>query len=201
MNNLFENELSFRKQEMVVRGSGSGEGLGILNAPSLVTVDKEGGQANTTIVYRNTTKMMARIYLKNFAGLVWLVNQDTMDQLLNLTIDVGTGGSLTNAFMPNFAGTPGIIGTLHGYPAVPIEQCSTLGTVGDIVLSDLSQVKTIDKGGVETAVSGHVKFLNNQTAVRFVTHFDCQPKQKEALTPKNSTATVGSTVALATRSA
>jgi HK97 family phage major capsid protein len=203
MNKLFEDELAFRKQEMVVRGSGSGEGLGILVAPNLVTVAKESGQANTTIVYRNTTKMMARIHLKNFNGLVWLVNQDTMDELLNLTIDVGTGGSIATAFMPNFAGTPGTIGTLHGYPVVPIEQCSTVGTVGDIVLTDLSQVKTIDKGGVETAVSGHVKFLNNQTAVRFVTHFDCQPKQKAALTPKNggSSKKVSSTVALATRSA
>lgn len=198
MNKLFEKELAFRKQEMVIRGTGSGEGLGILVAANKVEVAKESGQVAATIVYRNTTKMMSRIYLENFGGLAWLANQNTMDQLLNLTIDVGTGGSLTNAFMPNFAGTPGVIGTLHGYPVIPIEQCSTLGTVGDLILVDLSQVKTVDKGGVETAVSGHVKFLNNQTAVRFVTHFDCQPKRKTVLTPKNGD-TVSSTVVLATR--
>lgn len=200
MNNLFEKELAFRKQEMVIRGTGAGEGLGILNAPNLVTQAKESGQTATTIVYRNTTKMMARIHLKNFNGLVWLVNQDTMDQLLNLTIAVGTGGSIATAFIPNISATPGIIGTLHGYPVIPVEQASTLGTAGDITLTDLSQVKTVDRGGVETAVSGHVKFLNNQTAVRFVTHFDCQPKQKAALTPNKGTATVSSTVTLIARS-
>jgi HK97 family phage major capsid protein len=200
MNNLFENELQFKKQEIVFRGSGSGEGLGIIIAPNLVTQAKESSQVANTIVHRNTTKMMARVYLKNFSGLVWLVNQNTMDELLNMTIDVGTGGTVSRAFRENFAATPGAIGTLHGYPVIPIEQCSTLGTAGDIVLTDLSQVKTVDRGGVETAVSGHVKFLNNQTAVRFVTHFDCQPKQKAALTPKNSTLTVSSTVVLATRS-
>lgn len=201
MNNLFEVELQHKKQKAVIRGTGSGEGMGILVAPNLVVQAKEDGQPATTIIYRNTTRMMARIHLKLMAGLVWLVNQNTMDQLLNLTIDVGTGGTIATAFRENFAAAPGAIGTLHGYPVIPIEQCSTLGTVGDIILSDLSQVKTVDKGGVETAVSAHVKFLHNQTAVRFVTHFDCQPKQKAALTPENSTDKVSSTVALATRSA
>lgn len=199
MNNLFDKELAFRKQEMVFRGTGAGEGMGIIVAPNLVTQAKESSQANDTIVHRNTTKMMSRIHLMNFAGLVWLTNQNCMDELLNLTIPIGTGGAVSNAFIPNIAGTPGIIGTLHGYPVVPIEQASTLGDKGDLTLSDLSQVKTVDRGGVETAISGHVKFLNNQTAVRFVTHFDCQPKQKAALTPKNSSLKVSSTVTLAAR--
>ena len=30
-------------------------------------------------------------------------------------------------------------GTLLGRPVIPIEQCSTLGTVGDIILADLKQ--------------------------------------------------------------
>lgn len=199
MNKLFGEELAFRKQEMVFRGTGSGEALGILVAPNLVTVAKESGQAAETILHRNTTKMMARIHLKNFKGLVWLVNQDTMDELLNLTIAIGTAGAISSAFVPNITGTPGIIGTLHGYPVVPIEQASTLGTKGDITLTDLSQYKTVDRGGIESAVSAHVKFLFNQTTVRFVTHFEGQPKQKAPLTPNKGTNTVSSTVVLATR--
>jgi len=200
MNKLFGEELAFRKQEIVINGSGSGEGLGILKAANLVTQAKESSQTANTIVHRNTTKMMSRIHLMNFGGLVWLANQNTMDELLNLTIAVGTAGQLSTAFVQNIAGTPGIIGTLHGYPVIPVEQAETLGTAGDLILTDLSQVKTIDKGGVETAVSGHVKFLNNQTAVRFVTHFDSQPKQKAPLTPAKGSVTVSSTVTLATRS-
>jgi len=199
MNKLFGDELAFRKQEMVFRGTGSGEALGLLTAPNIVTQAKESGQTAATIVHRNTTKMMSRIHLMNFGGLVWLVNQDTMDELLNLTIAIGTGGAISTAFIPNIGGAPGVIGTLHGYPVIPIEQASTLGTKGDIVLTDLSQYKTVDRGGVETAISGHVKFLNNQTAVRFVTHFDGMPKQKSALTPNKGTNTVSSTVVLATR--
>ena len=199
MNKLFGEELAFRKQEIVFRGSGAGEGLGIINAPNLVSQAKESGQASDTIVHRNTTKMLSRVHLRNFAGLVWLTNQNTLDQLLNLTVAVGTGGTVSTAFMPNFSGMPGIIGTLHGYPVIPIEQASTLGDVGDLVLTDLSQVRTTERGGVETAISGHVNFLNNQTAVRFVTHFDSQPKQKAPLTPNKGTATVSSTVTLAAR--
>ena len=199
MNNLFGEELAFRKQEMVFRGTGSGEALGLINAPNVVSQAKQSGQAATTIVHRNTTKMISRVHLMNLNGVVWLVNQDTMDELMNLTIAIGTGGAVSSAFVPNLIGAPGMIGTLHGYPVIPIEQASTLGTVGDIVLTDLSQYRTVDKGGVETAISGHIKFLFNQTAVRFVTHFDGQPKQKAALTPNKGTLKVSSTVTLAVR--
>jgi len=198
MNNLFGEELAFRKQEMVFRGSGSGEALGLINAPNKVSQAKQSGQDADTITHRNITMMLTRIHLKNLNSVVWIINQNTLDQLLNLTVSVGTGGAISNAFMPNFAGAPGVIGTLWGYPVIPIEQASTLGDLGDIMLTDLSQYKTVDRGGVETAISGHIKFLNNQTAVRFVTHFDGQPKQKAPLTPNKGTST-SSTVLLAAR--
>ena len=198
MNKLFEEELAFKKQEMVYRGTGSGEAMGLLVAPNIISQAKESSQDPDTIVHRNTTKMLSRIHLKNLNSVVWIINQNTLDQLLNMTIGVGTGGTISNAFMPNFAGAPGVIGTLWGYPVLPIEQASSIGDLGDIMLTDLSQYKTVDRGGVETAISGHIKFLNNQTAVRFVTHFDGQPKQKAPLTPNKGTST-SSTVLLAAR--
>lgn len=200
MSALFTNEFARKKQNIVIRGTGSGEGLGILNSSALVTVAKEAGQAAATIVRDNLVKMLSRVYFLNMPSIAWFINQDTLPQLTKLTIDVGTGGSVTNDFIFRADPTGGSLGTLFGFPVIPIEQCSTLGTVGDIILADLREVLTADKGAVESASSIHVKFEYNQSTFRFLHWFDCQPRWRTALTPENGSNTVAPTVVLATRS-
>lgn len=199
MSALFTREFSRKKQNIVIRGSGAGEGLGILNSAAKVIVDKEGGQVAGTIVRENLTKMISRVYLANMMFLAWYINQDTLPELTKLTVDVGTGGSVTNDFVMKADAANGSIGTLFGYPVIPIEQCSTLGTVGDIILADFSEYITADKGNIEAASSIHVKFEYNQSTFRFLHWFDGQPRWFTALTPENGTNTVAPTVVLATR--
>jgi HK97 family phage major capsid protein len=86
-----------------------------------------------------------------------------------------------------------------GRPIIPIEQASTVGTVGDIVLADMSQYLMIDKGGVQQAESIHVRFTYDETVYRFVTRVDGQPLWNLPMTPAKSTATLSPFVALATR--
>lgn len=58
---------------------------------------------------------------------------------------------------------------------------------------------TVSKGGIDYASSMHLKFDYNQTAFRFVTYFDGQPKLKSAITPYKGNKTVSPFVALASR--
>ena len=199
MNKLFGEEFNFKMQDLVISGSGAGEALGYKTSSAMVTVTKETNQTANTIVYQNLLKMIARVRMQHLGNLVWLINQDCLPQLFTLTIAVGTGGSVVSAFMPNLSGAPGTVGTLLGYPVIPVEQAETLGTTGDITLTDLSGYKTVNKGGVESAVSAHVKFLNNQLAVRFVIRFGGQPKVANPITPFKGTATVSPFVKLGTR--
>ena len=90
-------------------------------------------------------------------------------------------------------------GTLLGRPIVPIEQCQTLGTVGDIILADLSQYVIADKGGLESASSIHVRFVYDESVFRFVYRVDGQPIWNSALTPFLSANTLSPFVALASR--
>jgi HK97 family phage major capsid protein len=75
----------------------------------------------------------------------------------------------------------------------------TLGTVGDILLADMSQYVIIDKD-VQAASSIHVQFLTDQVCYRFVYRCDGQPKIAAPLTPfKGGANTLSPFVVVATR--
>ena len=127
----------------------------------------------------------------------WFINQDIEPQLLALDFPVGTGG--IPAYLPPGGLSQSPFGTLLGRPIIPVEYASTLGTVGDISLVDLSQYIMIDKGGIQAAESMHVQFLTDQMAYRWVYRVDGQPAWRTALTPANGSATQSPFVTLATR--
>jgi HK97 family phage major capsid protein len=89
--------------------------------------------------------------------------------------------------------------TILGRPLIPIEQASTLGTVGDLVLADLSQYVIIEKDGLQAASSMHVRFIYDEMTFKFTMRVNGQPKLKSAITPANGTNTQSPFVALATR--
>ena len=68
-----------------------------------------------------------------------------------------------------------------------VEQCRTVGDLGDIYLCDWSQYlvgqKSGSGGGLQFAQSIHLKFDYDQTAYRFVFRVDGQPLWKSAITP------------------
>jgi HK97 family phage major capsid protein len=192
----FPKELGFKLDDAIVRGTGAGQPLGILNASALVSQAKETGQAAATVVSENLSKMYARLFAPNRANAVWLVNQELEPQFDQLVISAGTAG-----FMPYFVsyGPDGVL-RIKGRPVIPIEQCSALGTVGDIILADFSEYVLAEKGGVRTDVSIHVRFLYGEPTYRFMLRIDGQPAWSSALTPYKGSNTLSPFVALATRS-
>lgn len=194
VNEVVPKELAWQKDDAAINGSGVGKPLGILNSPATVSIAKETGQAAATIVAENVINMWARRWGENH---VWFVNRDTMPQLIQMNLAIGTGGALV--YMPpgGLSGAP--YGTLLGAPVIEIEQCQTLGTVGDIILADMSQYVTISKGGVARAESIHVRFVYDESVLRFVERVDGQPAWDSALTPANGTNTQSPFLTLATR--
>jgi len=189
---LFGEEFAFKCQDLAIRGSGAGEALGILNAGCLVSVAKETGQAAKTILSKNLSKMWARFQGKNP---VWFINRDCGPELDMLSITAGTG-----ALEPRFVtyDAQGIL-RIKGAPVVTIEQCETVGTVGDIILADWGQYVAADQGNIEEAMSIHVEFIYDQNTYRFIYYFDGQPRWASAITPFKGSNTVSPFVALASR--
>lgn len=198
INRAFPDEMSFTMEDEILNGNGAGQMLGIMSGPALISVAKETGQTAATVLKENIDKMWSRMHAPSRRNAVWLINQDVEPQLDSMQIVIGTGG--VPVYLPpgGISDTP--FARLKGREVIPVEQCQTLGTVGDIVLVDLSQYTMIDKGGIQAASSMHVRFINDEMTYRFIARNDGQPSWNAALTPKNGSNTLSPYVALATRS-
>jgi len=196
----FTSEMGFALDDVIINGTGAGQPLGILNAGSLVSVAKETGQAAATILPENIMKMRSRLFASSRSNSVWLINQNIEPQLHSMALSVGTGGAPIYLPANGLSGLP--YDTLYGRPVIPIEQCATLGTAGDIILGDFERGYILaDKGGIKTDMSIHVAFLTDQQCFRFILRIDGQPIRAKELTPKNggSSSTQSHFIALASR--
>ena len=197
VNRKVAGEFEFQTQEVIINGNGTTRPQGILNSPALVSQAKEAGQAAATIVYENILKMWTR-KLGPANRYVWLINSEIFPQLALMNVAVGTGGA--PVFLPSGGASGAPYSTLMGLPLIEIEQAAALGTVGDIMLVDLSQYIVAEKGGVQSAMSIHVQFTQNETVIRWVKRIDGQGALSSAITPFKGSATKSPFVALATRS-
>jgi HK97 family phage major capsid protein len=197
VNQVVPQEIAWMSEDAMVRGDGVGKPQGILASAALISVAAEAAQAATTIVSENISKMWARMWARSRANAVWLINQDCEPQLDQLSVQVGVGG--VPVYMPAGGLSEAPYGRLKGRPVIPVEYCSTLGTVGDIMLVDPSQYAVSDRGNIRAASSIHVQFLTDETAFRFIYEIDGQSLWSAELTPANGTNTLSPFVALATR--
>jgi HK97 family phage major capsid protein len=195
---LVGDEFAWLLDDAILNGSGAGLPLGWMKSPALVTVAKEPGQVADSIVFENIIKMRSRLWAKSRGNSVWYINQDCEPQLQTMAFVVGVGGVPVYLPATGASGTP--YDTLYGRPVVPVEQCATVGDLGDIVLADPSQYLLIDKGGIKSAASIHVRFLNDEQVFKFTYRINGMPTWNTALIPANGAAnTVSPFVALAAR--
>jgi HK97 family phage major capsid protein len=194
---FFSEEFGFKLDDAIVRGSGAGQPLGFLGHAGTVSVAKETTQDAATILAENIQKMFSRLLPRSLGNAEWYINQACWPQLFQLAQAVGVGG--VPVFLPPGGLSAAPFGTLLGRPITPIEHCAALGTVGDIMLADLSQYLMIEKGGLEAASSMHVQFLTDEMTFRFILRTDGQPKRNSVLTPYKGSDTLSAFVTLATR--
>jgi HK97 family phage major capsid protein len=205
-------EIGFLTNDAVINGAGAGQPLGLLNSitadtalgtPGTVVVGptigvyKETGQAGKTIVKANIDNMYARLHPKARAGAVWYINQDTLPQLEALSAVVGVGG--VPVYLPPGGYTEAPNARLKGLPVIPIEYAATLGTVGDIILANLSYYVTGTRGTIDSAISIHLRFDYAESVFRFMWEVDGQPWLFSPITPYKGTMTLSPFIALNTR--
>jgi HK97 family phage major capsid protein len=178
----------------IVRGTGVGQPLGILNAGCLVSVAKETSQVPDSVYAANINKMWSRMYAPNRRNAVWLINQDIESALDALGYSpsavLPTAASMP-LYMPSGGLSASPYASLKGRPVIPIEPCSTLGDQGDIILADLSQYMMLKKAGqdIRTDVSMHLYFDQDLMAFRFIFRINGQPWWNNVITPENGSST------------
>lgn len=185
----------WKTNDAIINGTGAGQPLGILNAGSLVAQAKEGSQAADTIVAANIAKMYGRCIQGAGSNLVWIMNPDAFQQIVQLSVNAGVNWMGPNA---SLQGAPN--GTLMGRPIVLSDACDTVGDQGDIILANMAGYRAITKaGGEEFSESMHLWFDQDVTAFKLVFRMDGQPALSAAVTPPNSSITRSHFVALAAR--
>ena len=189
----FRDEFGAKLMDERLNGSGVGMMEGVLKAPCVVSVAKETGQAADTVVYENVIKMRARCW--RYGRAVWLANHDTLPQLMQLTIDVGTSG--VPVWQPSAReDAPDM---LLGRPIYFTEFCETVGDAGDMLLGVWSQYLEGTLTPQQSAESIHVRFVNHERTFKFWLENDGRCWWRAALTPRKSTASLSPFVTLAAR--
>lgn len=154
---------------VLVNGNGVNKPLGLLSAPALVTQAAEGSQTAGTINLANILKMWSRCYGPSRKRAVWICNQDAEVQFGQLLLSGGSAVSFP-AYLPNqmgVVGNPFSSGTLMGRPIFFTEAAQAIGTVGDLILADMTQYITLSKGsGPQTVQSMHFFFDQGLMAYR-----------------------------------
>lgn len=183
----FESEFAFKVDDSVMRGNGAGQMLGILNSLALISVTRDADDLIT--VTNMTARMPSR--LKN--GAVWLHHADWMPKLIRLKIG-DTPVFIPPGGLPNAPG-----GMLLGKPLIELEQCSAVGTAGDLLFVNPQEYVYIEKEneGVRYDQSMHIAFLTNEMAFRWVYRINGQPIVRTAITPAQGSNTLSPFVTVA----
>ncbi|MGH3381357.1 MAG: phage major capsid protein [Actinoallomurus sp.] len=195
LNTVWPQAISYFEDVAFMNGSGVGEPLGWLRADAAVSVAKESGQANTTIVWENIVKMFARMLPASLGKSVWIANLDTFPELATMALSVGTGGA--PVWINNGAEGPPM--TILGRPVIFTEKAASLGGAGDINFVDLSYYLIGDRQAMSMETSPHYKFANDQTAVRIIERVDGRPWLNSAITPQTGSNTLSPFVKIAAR--
>jgi len=200
ISSAFQKAMDFQVQDDLINGTGAGMALGALNAGCLVSVGKETGQAKETVIAENIVNIYSRRFASQTQNYAWYYNQNIEPQLYTMSLSVGTGG--IPLYMPPGGLSEAPYGRIMGLPAHAIEQCSTLGTLGDLIFANFADGYIMaEKGGLKSDISIHVRFVYDESALRFVLRMDGQPWRASALTPYKggSGATQSHFISLATR--
>lgn len=187
-------EMAFTLDDSLIRGGGTANPLGVLNAACLVSQAAESGQDVDTVIRKNIHKMIARVDSRSKRNAKWFYNQELYSQLLELKDEAGR-----LIFTPGMMINNQPIDLLVGKQAIELEQCSAPGDVGDIILADWSQYLLLDRSGPEVATSMHFYFDTDQQAMRIIQRVGGCPLPSAALTPFKGSNTLSPFVTLAAR--
>lgn len=129
----------------ILSGTGAGMPLGILNSPATITVSKEGGQAASTFIWENAVNMWARLAPGSHELAWWLINPTVLPQGLSMSLTIGTGGTQPRGAF-EAGGPTGYM--LLGRPVLVTSRIKVLGTKGDVILVDPTQLAVGVRRGI-----------------------------------------------------
>lgn len=151
---------------------------GTATAPGVVTAAITGGTATGVVSYKDLLQVYASFYGDRKTAM-WVCGPDTFSSLMN-----ASDGSGRNVFLPVLTG--GLKDepyyTILGIPVVISHVLPALGSLGDIMLIDMSRYVVALKGGVETASTPFLHFDAQTMTFRTTLRIVGQPERVAPIT-------------------
>ena len=161
---------------MVVRGTGTGQPLGIMNAGATITCARDG---DTDIRLGDLWDMRMSL-IPGAKRPVWIAGLDTMKTIAMMC---GPSGNAEYVFSPfNSLNLPK---EMLGIPVIWSEHASNLGTAGDLILADLSFYRTGDRQAVTVESTQAERFKYDQTSFRATWRGAGRPQLSTYITAAN----------------
>ena len=186
----FGDAIGFLLDDLFIWGTGSGQPLGIMHAPALLSIARNAGFG--TVLSDDFANMAARFLPGSLGKGVYLINQTVLQTLAN---DATTGAN-ANAFLD--------LSNLKclGMDIIVTEKCAASASLGDVILADFSQY-VIGEREMIVSASRHAAYssntygwFQNQTLWKVTLRVDGQPLLASAITPRRGGSTLSSYVAL-----
>ncbi|MCM8555349.1 phage major capsid protein [Streptomyces sp. STCH 565 A] len=177
---LWPQALAFSEDNAFMVGTGAGMPLGFLGSKNKAAIAVARGGAST-ITYPDIVNMYAQMLPSSLSRAVWICSPDALPQLLQMSLDVGTGGN--SVFVVNAAGPAPM--TIFGRPLIISEKAGQLGARGDIAFVDLSYYLVGDRQTMTADSSTDYQFGSDKTTFRIIQRVDGRPWLQSAITPAN----------------
>jgi HK97 family phage major capsid protein len=176
-----------------LRGTGSGQPLGVHNAGCKVEVTR---QDTDNVLLKDIYNIYSRTLPGSRDRAVWILNHEVLPELLFLN----AANTVTNAYGAQAMFQQSVVDpvakTILGRPFFITEKMPGLGDAGDLGFYDFSHYIIGDRKGLTIDMSGHVYFTSGYVAFRFSERVDGQPDMRTYFTPYGSQDTLGPFVAL-----
>ncbi len=187
---LMGGAIGWREDWEAFNGNGSGQFLGILNAPATILLNRN---TSSHLKYQDIFGAYVRLYSQGKKNAVWIVHPYTVSELMQ--IQDPSSRFIMIPWQPNGNDTPLGSASMSGFkmlglPVLESEKMPVLGSSGDLALIDRSAYYYGQRAGLEIGLSEHFKFDTDQIAIRAKERNDGQPALKKAITLADGSNTV-----------
>lgn len=166
LRSLFQIAIAAKQEYQVLRGTGVGEPLGILNSSAIYNVTPA---TNNLFSWTDVGSMQARFKQIGNQPPVWLIHPSIWPDIL--TMEVGTAGGAVWA--ANMQG--GMGNTINGYQIVQSSHLPSANSAGAVILADLYGYLLFRREELAISFSEHIGFLEGKGTWRFESRIDGMP--------------------------
>lgn len=172
---LFRVAVAAKKEYYILRGTGNGEPLGILNASCAIGVTPA---TNNEFDWADVLTMRSRFKKVMGPDGVWIIHPSIWPDIGTLEVSAGSGGvfAATAQFQGGITSVP-----LLGMPILESEHLPQANSTA-VILADLKSYALFEKGELSIAFSEHAAFTADKGTWRFTERMDGKPWLINAIT-------------------